>query len=303
VPRWRLYPIMVVRFDVSRKYEETLTFSLTSDMQSIVTDEEGEDTIDLTLSSNELTSPIDPGDAMPIGDVFRRTFFSQSRGVQSIEYLISLARARLMARARTVTIDFEIDFLEGIEAGISLRKDCVITNSELPGGTATGKLTAYRFALDGDSGNATCALQIACAIGKGNTVAAVPGEPTWAEEDYAGADYQVFTNQWVVPIAGEVRYTPILGAPPNDDGVALGSLSGTGVIKSLIKENGWGAQEAAIGTHAKEPSEVLDRLAEVPTRFKLKLIPATGGPFHTDFPLTVSELMIPKQIDLEAPSA
>src|SRR5262249_2967792 len=110
LPRWRLKPTLIVRYDSTRSRTENLVFSVSADTQAIPTGPAGEAVQSLSFSSSELTAPVDPGGAMPIGDVRYGSYFTRDRGAASLEYLICVARARLLSRARTVFVDFEVPF-------------------------------------------------------------------------------------------------------------------------------------------------------------------------------------------------
>lgn len=309
VVRWRIRPAMRVRYNVSRKYTENLSIEITADVQDILTDAGGEDVLDLKMSSSEVASPIDPAGALPIGDVRRRTYFSQTRGAQSIEYLITLMRARLLVRARTVYVTFPISFREAVERGMSCRKNSGFSDPRLPGGIVAGKITHYEMALDGASGEATCEITIGCTIGKGGAVTPTAGDPDYAAPGYMAPGYQCMNDEIVMPVAGEVTYKSIIGLPPNDDGVDLLTLDNQNVIKTLIKQHGWAEQEIAMATDPElgvvygsngEPNDIFERLKGLDTKFTLVMRPVTGGPFLTEFDVEASELKIPKTIDLEA---
>lgn len=312
VMRWKIIPVLQVRYDTSRKYSETISLNLSADCQSILTDEGGNDTVDLTMSSSLVGTPVDPAGALPIGDVRRRTYFSSDRGQQSIEYLIAILRSRLLARARTVDLTFAVPFWRAIDDAISCRHNGAFTDPRLPGGTVGGKVKHYRIGISGDTGEAGCDVTIGCCIGQGGTVEAAAGDPTYVDAGVLDLGIQAYENQFIMPIAGEVIYQSINGLPANDDGLDLMTMTKDSCIKSLLKENTWQAQEFAMsideygnqsfGTD-KEPSEIFKRLDPIPTRFTLVMKPVTGGPFLTPFSVELSELKIPKQIDLEAPSA
>lgn len=302
VPRWQMAPTLVAQYDVSRSKSETLSFTLEADVQSVLTEPGDEEVLEVALSSSEIASPIDPADALPIGDVRSAVYFSGPRGAQSIEYLIALARARLLARARTVFVDVEIPFLMGVDFNLSCRKSIVFADSRLPGGLAAGKITNYTLAVDGDSGAMTCSITFGCSVGKGNTVSAVDGDPTYVQNGYVDPGYQRYEGQFVMPILGEVTYQSIEGLPANDDGIDFFRMTPQRVVLSADRTGGYAEQEAAMGSEAAEPNELFERLNGVPTTFEIDLVPVTGGPFTTDFTLEVSDLMVPKTIDLEAPS-
>ena len=67
-----------------------------------------------------------------------------------LEYLISVARAHILAKARAVSISWDCSFARAID--LSCRKNASIQDDRLPGGGATGKITAYSLICDGDAG-------------------------------------------------------------------------------------------------------------------------------------------------------
>jgi hypothetical protein len=298
VQRWICKPTMIVGYDVNRKYSEEILISLSADVQNIKTDAGGQDVLNISMTSSYLASPVDPGGALPIGDVRRRAYFTQDRGAWSIEYLIAIMRARLLARSRTVSVTVSVPFAFGVAAGLSCRKSVTLHDPRLPGGLISGKIIRYKLALDGDSGEATCEIVIGCCVGKGNTVVAVAGTNVYVDgvlED----GIQAKSGSYIMPFAGEVIYQPLLD-PPNDDGVDLLGLSPDNVIKSLLIENDEATQRAVIPHGCDQTSDAFKPLEAVPTRFTLVMKPVTGGPFLTSYTVATSDLMIPKHFDLEA---
>lgn len=309
---WHVIVSMQVEYETSRKYTETVVIRVDADVQDIVTDAGGEDVLAFEMSSSEIASPIDPGDVSPIGDVRRRSYFASKRGEHSLEYLIALLRARLLARARCVDVTFEIPWWRFIADNVSFRKNASFTDPRFPGGIVTGKIKSYRFKLDGSNGELIAELTIGCTVGHGGTVTADEGEPVYVEASYVGADYQRFTNKLIVPFAGEIYYKSISGSSVNDDGLDLLALRDDNVIKSLtITPNVQEQIDALLtdeygemtGNCDTTPSDVFKRLEGHETTFDLVMVPVTGGPFLTNHVLETSVLKIPKTIDLEAPSA
>jgi hypothetical protein len=300
VPLWHMLPVMTVRYEVTRKYNEVLTISLTADVQDIMSDAGGQDTVDLAMSSSELMSPIDDYGDIPIGDVRRRTFFATDRGATSIEYLIALMRSRLLIRARCVELTFETDFRTAIDNGVTLRKNLVMLDTRFPDGQVAGKIIGYRMSLDGDDGALIAEVKIGASAGRNGAIAAVPGVGVYANTGYMKAGYQRETGGHVVPFAGDVAYVPINGLPANDDGVDLMTLHSGNIILSLVKENSSEDQKAHMPHAVDNPQDVFDKLNEVPTRFTLTMLPLEGGPFETIFNVATTDLKIPRTINLEA---
>jgi len=298
VPAWYMSGTLVLRYEASRKRSERISFVLEADVQSIVTEPGDEDVIQLSFSSAEIASPIDPGNALPIGDARNRVYFSSVRGAQSLEYLIMIARAKLLTNARAVDIEFEIPFNLGIDSELSCRKNVVITDYRLPGGLAGGKVKSYRLSADGESGQFLCGITMGCTIGKGNTVTALPGNPTYCEGYVEG--YRIYKDAFIMPVVGEVLYESIEGLGATDDGIDFNHLTPFSIGASLSGGHSAADQKVAMGGTAPDPGTVFERLNTVPTIFTFKIQPVTGGPFETVFSPAVSLLMIPKTIDLEA---
>lgn len=313
IPRWRIKPRLVLGFDVTRKKGETVTFSLEADTQAIVTDPGDADVLPLSFSSSELADLVDlvepsssnisdpPVYQAAVG-VSDRVYFSSARGTKSLEYLLTLARARLLARARCVDITFEIPFLDGIDALLSCRKNVALTDDRLPGGVAAGKIKSYSLSVDGDSGELLCQITIGCTIGQGNTVEPVEGEPTYVVVGYVDQPYQFYSGAFTMPIAGEVIYETIEGLPANDDGLNFYNLTVSDVFISMTAENSAALQRTFVPQKAAEPNDVFTILNDHPSKFRLVIKPVTGGPFQTNFAVATSMLMIPKTINLEAES-
>jgi hypothetical protein len=95
-------------------------------------------------------------------------YFPTTRGLQSVEHLICRGGAKLRKRARAVTVSADIRFEAALN--ISCRMNAVITSPKrLPGGAAAGKVIAYKFKGDGDTGQVIANVTIGCAIGHNGT--------------------------------------------------------------------------------------------------------------------------------------
>jgi hypothetical protein len=293
-----------------------VSFSLFADVQPILTDpEDGEA---LRVDDVRSVNLSDPEEGTPIGDPRRRSYIATERGNRSIEHLIALARAKLMMRARVVEIAFAPKLARMAE--ITLRKNAFLAEPRV--GEALGKIIGYSIALAGSDGRPNCQVRIGCTIGRGGTVAAADGTPTYCTIDYAGADYQQFINRTVLfPLDSSVGYSPP-AADPNDDGLdLLSALRVEDVIDTpLVVEFGpleqhdklkadvapWGQ----IGVQADPAGNTTDALAaqneafknmlkqyETRATFKLK---SMTREFSSDYAVQVTELKISSGYDLEA---
>jgi hypothetical protein len=303
VPLWRIYATLRLRYDANRQRKEHVRFTLSADVQPIVTLPGEDEVLSLSLSSSDLGEPIDS--ELPIGDVRRRSYFPMDRGLQSLEYLIALARAHLLMRSRAVEIEFGCTFDRAIT--LSCRKNARVFDRRLPGGQAVGKIIGYSFSADGDSGSLLGSVTIACAIGYGGAIAEVDGEPIYVDGDYVEADYQAYEGNVVVLGPGDVGYSVPIDAV-NDDGLdLLGGLRPSDVISNYHVVNPSPSQAAAVaggisiagGTEAAVES-AKNILKTVPTELQFTLKPVTGGPFENAYDIDVSELKVPAMIDLEA---
>lgn len=310
VPRIQVIYHLEAEYDVTRGHTEILTFTMNADVQSILTDPAGADAKLITMASSNVSEPIDPGGAIPLGTVDNSVYLSSDRGVDSVEYLLMLARANLLTSARCVDVGFDIPFDQAIEDMVTLRKSAVLIDSRMPGGQAAGKLKSYNLSGNGDGGTLACSLVIGCSVGKGGTVTASPGTPAYVEEGYVTKPYQRYENEHVMPVPGEIWYTSILGLPAADDGIDFRRLKAGQCVQASPARRGAeedgdnqgtiAAQEVAMAGGPDTPDEIFTNLNEVQTKLTLRLIPLNTGPFSTAFELETSDLLIPKTIDLEA---
>lgn len=298
-------PKMVVKYEASRKYLETVIIELKTAQQAIATLPGDDEKLLITMNSNEVSN-YDSNGVLPIGDVRFRSYLSLPRGRQSIEHLVMLARANLVARSRAVTTEFQVDLLSGFAA--SLRKNARFDDPRVPGGEVVGKITGYTFALDGSNGTAIATIKIASTVGYGGAYTPDPGVPSYCEEAYCGSDYQFYEQEikltetndltWVNP---SINYF--------DDGVDFRrGFDYLTAFKTFQVTNSAAEQKAILLALSGPVRLAVDigvaqtALQNAPTRVKMKLIPLRGGPFLGTKTIQVSDLIIPKQIDLEAPS-
>jgi hypothetical protein len=312
--------LLLAGYKANRQCTELVTFSLYADVQHVLTDpEDGEALLVNDVRSVNLSEVIGSGsDAYaPIGDPRRRSYIATARGNQSLEHLIALARAHLLQRARVVEIAFAPKLSRMPE--VTLRKNAFLTEPRV--GEALGKIIGYSLALNGADGKVDCEIRIGCAIGRGGSAVAAGGDPTYAEIDYTGADYQQFTGRMVL-FDTSVGYSPP-SADPNDDGIEfLSVLTAEDVIDTpLVVENPPAVQRAYIESHlianyAPASNVTADQdqrqamvaalseaynnaLKQVETKatFKLK---SMSRQFSSGYDIQVTDLKIPTGYDLEA---
>jgi hypothetical protein len=205
---------------------------------------------------------------IPIGgsidDVQARCFFPLARGIVSVEYLISRARARLRLRSRAVKIGWECRFSRAVN--LSCRKNATLFDGRFPGGAATGKVTSYKLIANGD-GKIYGKVEIGCAVGFGDSIVEITGEPVYAAAGYAEFGWQQYAGSMEAHGSNETTFSrPVFTG--FDDGLVFplrwedisdgGRLSGTlaeqraAIEKSfnttILLEflNRWGVQDSIV---------------------------------------------------------
>lgn len=304
-PVWSMKPTLIAAYDVSRPKTEVLTFTLEADCQALLADAGDDEILEIKISGSA-DEPVDaantdnPGGAMPIGDVRRRAYFPTARGLQSLAYAIALARGNILERSRAIEIGFTVPFRDGLD--VTLRKNASCADPRIPSGEAAGKIVGYE--MNGQAGAHTATVTIGCTVGKGNTVTTVPGEPVYIDDDYIDGDYQLHEGQTFMPVAGEVTYEDFSAIQPVDDGVDFFQLLPFEMTGSIVVYNPLPTQIAVVDAFKPDIAAAVEALNQVFTRVDGNMKKLTIGrddpPFLTPYPVTVSQLMVPKTIDLEA---
>lgn len=302
VPRWRVRTDLRLRYDTKRDRIEHARFTLSANVQPIVTLPGEDESLQLQISSVDLGIPIDG--VAPIIDVRRNAYFTTPRGLQSLEYLICLARSNLLLRSRCVEVEWQCRFERAIQ--LSLRKNGRVFDRRIPGGNALGKIVGYRFSGDGDAGALIGSVTIGCPVGFGQAVVADAGEPSWVETGWVEAGWQQMADQINVLPAGDVGYSvPIEG--PNDDGLNfLGGLKLADIVTFNTVHNSANDQVgpimgAAGGDDTDAAQEKVNNILQaIPTQVEYRLKPADGGPFETAYDISTTLLEVPLGINLLA---
>jgi len=303
---------LVLKWDANRRKTENLTFTLVADVQDIITLADDGEALVLNMSTSEVTNAVDTpasepsslGGSIPIRSPLARGYFNTSRGASSIQYLIAVARAHLLSRARCVKIDFEVSFEDAVAAGISLRKNAAFSDERLPGTDVLGKIIAYELSLSGGAQRAK--ITIGATIGKDGTQVSLGGEPDWVEEGYVEVGYQTYTGQYDILLDADVAYEDQQNVEPNDDGLNFTTFT-SNIVQGfhLVNRNGDDeTQEDALDRWTITTSLDLKVSAENTTYAYLtwELPDLTGGPFETNYIVNVTDLKIPRTINLEATS-
>jgi len=303
-PLWRLHPTFEADYDAARTRTETVTFTLLADVQDLLLDIDDEDALPLVMTSSAVGEPIDapttddPDGALPVFDPRRKAYFPTDRGRISLEYVLARARKDLLARARAVEISGAVPFEDAI--GLSCRMNAVLDDDRLPGGTAAGKIIGYTFGLDGATGKLEASVLIACTLGRGNAVTGATGTPVYVEAGVLEDGIQLHDGRVIEAVAGDVTYDEFDDSGVDDDGVDFFQMTPARVVVGLEVQGGETEQRQVLQAFAQDLSVAVSAVNQVHTRVLLDLVALNTGPFETTFPITVSALMVPMTIDLEA---
>jgi hypothetical protein len=312
-PVWKFAPTMILRADGDRSYVEHVSFALEADCQAILTEPGDAEVLRIDIAASDLDQPVDAetsegcpdpeSEETPILDVRRRQYITTDRGHQSLEYLIALARAQLLARARAVEVSFEMPFELGLD--LSCRKNAIISDPHLPGEVVGGKVMSYSLAGNGDSGTFFASVTIGCSVGTGNALVESAGTPDYVDSGYVDAPYQTFTGNVIFASDAEDITYEDYSQEPNDDGIDFQNLRSEDCIEDLFVNGGLDEQRAVlraanVGDQFPDIAAATEGLNAIFTEVCLVMVPIGPGPFITCYPITVSDLMVPKTIDLEA---
>ena len=299
--KWTISGNLDATYEAERSYTEVATFALQSALQEIVTEAGDEEVIALSVSG-DADEPVDAGDTRPIRDLRRRAYFTTERGHASVAYLANIAAARLLASARCVEISFEVPF--SYAADLSLRKSGSILDPRLPGGGAMGKIKSYTIFANGSSGEAGCRVTLGCTPGYGGSLVLDPGTPVYVAADYVEG-YQVFAGATQVLVTdgsggAALTVSNFDGIVPDDDGLDLFNMTPATTILSTTITNPASVQKDYVYKNSQDTNSALTKY---PTKIAVSYRPVKGGPFRTEYEIDCSTLVVPKTIDLEAPSA
>jgi len=252
------------------------------------------------------------------GDSHSPTYFAMDRGRASLEYLAALVRAKLLYRARCIEINFDCEYVRGID--ITTRKTATLHDPRIAGGIAVGKVKGATLSVD-DSGLAGCTVTLACCAGKGDAVDEQPGDPTYVADGYVDEGYQNHVNVTVVlPGTTDLGYAPPVYVA-NDDGVSFPLTRdmivvtdtihpGTDVSGKALDAMAAAAQMAKnpyVSDFKRQRETAMLSANSLPNLLKAdpfwqewQFKPVNNGPFHKVYNVKFSNLTVPMGIDLQS---
>src|ERR1700687_3402711 len=240
---------LTVHYEASRKGSEIASFIVKAEVQSLLSDPLTSDEESISLSSAFVELGVDDDGEIPLGDLRSNSYFPTDRGQQSLQYVMLLAGAKLLARARAVDITFATTW-DKLAGAITCRKNVTLHDARLPGGTATGKVKSYRLAAGDTAGSIIAEVTIGCTIGYGDTITPAAGVDSYADTYSTGYDEAIGSQ--VSVIAGKLVYQSLDGAYViDDDGVDLFNMTADTIVTDILVVGGADDQEAAINDALK----------------------------------------------------
>ena len=135
-----------------------------------------------------------------------------------------------------------------------------------------------------------------------------PGSPTYVAEAYVDAGYQFYANQIEVLPASDVGYTVPIDAP-NDDGLVfpLTNVPFLAGPQFFSVDLSAGAFEGTVDLSNPDGSQAAKTAIDAILKSKrchldFTIAPVNGQTFDNAYDITLTELTVPKMIDLEAAS-
>jgi hypothetical protein len=291
---------MNVEYRADRPRTETVSAVLTADVQRVISDSADSDRESIELTSDFVGQGVDPGGGVPIGDLAYKSYFQTDRGTASFEYLLLAARAKMRARARSVEVGFAVDWRTALDIG--LRHSVTLLDRRLPGGSATGKVKSYTLRCA--DGVMLGEFTIGCTIGNGTPSIAAIGENTYVDDPYVERGWQVVAGAQYPLIEDELAYEGLDAFVVADDGINLSYFTADEAVNYCTVENGLIDQLPELdkfqNTIAPTSGDPLTKAQEMNTTVTLDLRPVQGSEFHTNFFPALTQLSLPKTIDLAA---
>lgn len=316
--RGQIRTTLVLGIGASRDRKDNVQLTLESDLQPVLRDPDDTSDKELIDIGGVDVSKTCTSDASPIENAGRSEFVTTDRGIQSIEYMLARARARLLMGARVVDVSFNCRFDAAVAVELSCRKNGFIADSRIPGGEALGKIVSYSLSGDGSSGVFIASIKMSCAVGNGNTLETSAGSSEYVDNSYMDPSYQTHIGQVIALSSGDVGYSPPVLAS-GGGGVFMAALSKSDLVvreeiissapeqKTAFDSNitpfgGDGASlyVAFADYYEAAARESYERMAEVEMWYELELKNLEGAGIEAHWEVPTAALVIPKQIDLTA---
>ncbi len=304
---------LVLGIDSSGDRMDAVSVVVTSDLQPVLKDpDDTSDTEIIDLGSAGAGDECG-SEAAPIGNTGRSEYVTTDRGLQSIQYMIARARARLVIGARVVRLSWECPFDRAV--GLSCRKNAQIIHRSIPGGEAVGKVVSYSLHGDGRTGQFRGSVEIACAVGWGNAISTATGTADYVDASYVD-DYQTYTGQITALPSGDIGFSPPTlisgggGMPVTltaRDVVIRDEIMGSPAEQKEQLEQVYGGMlpfktnaQAIQDWMEAEAQKLANTYAQYQTWREIELVDLTQEGIESRWVVDTTPLVIPRQIDLTA---
>lgn len=301
---------LVLGVDAKGDRKDLVTVVVSSDLQPVLKDPEDTSDSETIELSSALVDEACGDDESVIGNNARGEYITTDRGLQSVQYMIARARARLIIGARVVRLSWECPFNRAVD--LSCRLNARIFDAHIPGGEAIGKIVGYGLRGDGRTGEFRGFVTIACAIGFGNAISTSPGTADYVDESYVD-DYQTFTGQVVALASEDIGYSPPT-LVSGGGGLGATPLGRNDVVirDEIIQEGDTDIADAFVGRlvapfgNSGDVQQVIDeiitqaanRMASIQSWREIELADLTQQGIESHWEVATTLLVIPRQIDL-----
>jgi hypothetical protein len=266
VPRVWFETDLKIGFDFRQSRTETISVEIQNDVQLVAFAGTDGGSIDIELTAEDV---IQAGLMTPSYS----SYFLTTRGKRSFGYMLARAQAALAASARSVEITIERPFFSCLS--LSCKDALTVTDSRLPGGTATGKIKAYKLTVDGSTGETKASVTLGVSVGNGATYSASGTAGEYCTTQYIGGDYQEVTGQDVDPDITSIIFDSYSGQKPSDPSI-IAKLGSHNIVDSITLTNGPTTQ-AALLTANQYPvtDDAANAVANAATSVDVQLYPLT----------------------------
>lgn len=309
--------------EVEQSRTEILHVRVTADVQPVLSEATEQDSIKTKLTMNG-SDVVAANAVKPTAGVY----FPTARGLKSLEYILMVARANLLTGSRVVATSWTSFFSKVV--GLSCRKNATIEDTRLPGGIVLGKVVLYELTGNGDSGEFLGNVTIHSAVGFGNSIVLADGTPDYVDVGYVDPGYQHYTGQFVSATTQDLTFTPLyhvnvgIQLPISSDQILVrheyhdaGQVQAVQQVTAASQTKYFNPPIISGGAPTSPPPDaiaysntqfatqqaVLRAVNDHPTWIEIELAPIQKISTDVEYDAIVAPLIVPKQIDLSAPSS
>lgn len=236
------------------------------------------------------------------------TFFGTPRGRMAAMHLALRLRAFLRKRMRAYNVTFRGTWED--LAGVTLKHTVTLSHPSLPGGTATGKVIAYRKVWKGEDPQRTRYVEvtIGCAAGNGS---AAPEDVAWPsyseafEDGYAeddSAERVEKVDDLTVTLTGPSPYVPVDPYLLGNPSYAVVNVKWENLYEDQIREahRADAALKRALFRFEEDlPPNAADAVSQMPTSYSVQMRSLrSGGVLVRNMKAVTSVARVPKHITL-----